>query len=113
MSNSKKELQPFMDEILNRKEELVAMPPRHNKVSANTLTMQLTPWRKRLIEMYAQSVVTSPEESKDAIEKWGTEVSGLLVKLELPLDVGLSEIAYYRNTIGEIVRMKQLRRYVT
>lgn len=109
MPNTNKELQPFMEAILRRKDELVAMPPKHDKVSANTLTMQLTPWRKRLIDMYAQSVVISSEEALNAIEKWGTEVSGLLVKLQLPLDVGLSEIAYYRNSIGEIVRDEAIK----
>ncbi|MBM7633204.1 STAS domain-containing protein [Geomicrobium sediminis] len=99
-----KELKPIMDEVLRRKEELAGMPPQYENVSDNTIVMQLTPWRVQLIEVYAKSLTTSLDHSIDDIRRWGSELSEQLVKVQLPLDVGLHEIAYYRNTIGEIIR---------
>ena len=100
------ELQPIMDKILERKDELAAMPPQHHSISDTMAMKELTPFRVKLIEVYAKSITTPPVESQEAINSWGTEISDLLVNLDLPLDVGLSEISYYRNVIGEIVRVK-------
>ncbi|MDQ0208726.1 STAS domain-containing protein [Alkalicoccobacillus murimartini] len=113
MPESRENFQAIKNEILKRKDDLIIMPPRHSVVSDNTLTMQLSPWRKKLIEVYANSMTTSPEGSKASIEEWGTEVSGLLVNLQFPLDVGLNEISYYRNSIGEIVRDEAIRQEMT
>ncbi|MCM2677531.1 STAS domain-containing protein [Alkalicoccobacillus plakortidis] len=113
MQGSRENFQSIKDAILTRKEDLINMPPAHSIVSDNTLTMQLSPWRKKLIEVYANSMTTGPKISESDIEEWGTEVSGLLVNLQFPLDVGLNEISYYRNSIGEIVRDEAIRQELT
>ncbi|WYP27264.1 STAS domain-containing protein [Alkalihalobacillus sp. FSL W8-0930] len=109
MQGSNENFQAIKDEILKQKDELISMPQGHSVVSDNTLTMQLSPWRKQLIEVYANSIMTSPDSSSHDIEEWGKEVSGLLVQLKFPLDVGLHEISFYRNSIGEIVRDEAIR----
>ncbi|WP_059105047.1 STAS domain-containing protein [Shouchella shacheensis] len=113
MPASKQELQPIMDEVLRRKDELAAMPPQHSNVSNETLNEQLTPFRIKLIEAYARSTTTSPKESEETIQEFGTSISELLVQLQLPLDVGLNEIAYYRDIIGTIIRDEAVKQDMT
>ncbi|GAK13547.1 STAS domain-containing protein [Geomicrobium sp. JCM 19039] len=113
MIKSQELLSPIMDEILRRKFELSEMPEQHSNISDSTQEMQLTPWRVKLIEVYAESIVSEPEESKEAIQSWGTQVANVLVQLQLPLDVGLHEIAYYRSVISEIIRDEAKKQAIT
>lgn len=97
-------LQPIRKKILSQKEELSQMPPQHGSTSDKTQIVKLTPWRMKLIELYANSIIDNVEETKAAIEQWGADVAGQLVELQLPLNVALEEISYYRHTIGEMIQ---------
>ncbi|MFL0498166.1 STAS domain-containing protein [Priestia megaterium] len=63
----------------------------------------MVPWRKNLIEIYAESISIDEEHTFQILEQWGIEVANLLTALQLPLDIALEEISYYRNQIGEII----------
>ncbi|QHE51533.1 STAS domain-containing protein [Pontibacillus sp. HMF3514] len=104
MSSSKLDhLQPITDYILDQKEELVHQLPSH-KEEGERIINDLMPWRYRLIEVYANSILLGPDASSEELEKWGRNVSGKLVELGLPLDIALQEISHYRNLIGDIIK---------
>ncbi|MBM7839460.1 rsbT co-antagonist protein RsbR [Alkalihalobacillus xiaoxiensis] len=104
MIETREQLKPIQESILNEKMTLANMPPSHEGMDDNTLMTRLKPWRHELIEVYANSILTGPEKSKEAIERWGEAVAGLLVSLEMPLDVALTEITYYRDRMGELIK---------
>ncbi|MFB4213462.1 STAS domain-containing protein [Shouchella sp. JSM 1781072] len=104
MIKSKDYLKPITDVILDEKVSLASMPPSYDHMDEATLISKLKPWRHELIEVYANSFLKDKEDSEKAIEKWGEAVAGLLVSLDLDLDVALTEITYYRDRIGEIVK---------
>lgn len=61
-------------------------------------------WREELVEIYANSLSQTENESFERIERWGKEVVKLLVTLNLPLDVAINEIYYYRDSIGTLIK---------
>ncbi|MCJ7982976.1 STAS domain-containing protein [Priestia sp. OVL9] len=56
-----------------------------------------------MINIYAESISSDEELTFQILEKWGMEVANVLINLQLPLDIALEEISYYRNIIGEII----------
>ncbi|WP_085507744.1 STAS domain-containing protein [Thalassobacillus devorans] len=64
----------------------------------------LVQWRGDLIELYAETIVLDMEETEKKVAEWGNKVSDFLVNIQMPLDLALEEIRYYRNMIGEIIR---------
>ncbi|MCF8890954.1 STAS domain-containing protein [Priestia megaterium] len=97
-----KKLQRITAVILHKKKEL-AEQKRHYHFYNHDVYVQLVPWRKNLIEIYAESISIDEEHTFQILEKWGIEVANLLTALQLPLDIALEEISYYRNQIGEII----------
>ncbi|MED4253493.1 STAS domain-containing protein [Priestia megaterium] len=97
-----KKLQRITAVILHKKEEL-AEQKRHYHFYNHDVYVQLVPWRKNLIEIYAESISIDEEHTFQILEKWGIEVANLLTILQLPLDIALEEISYYRNQIGEVI----------
>ncbi|UKJ83765.1 STAS domain-containing protein (plasmid) [Priestia megaterium] len=97
-----KKLQRITAVILHKKEEL-AEQKRHYHFYNHDVYVQLVPWRKNLIEIYAESISIDEEHTFQILEKWGIEVANLLITLQLPLDIALEEISYYRNQIGEVI----------
>jgi rsbT co-antagonist protein RsbR len=61
-------------------------------------------WREELVEIYADSLSQTENESFSRITLWGKEVVKLLVELNLPLDVAINEIYYYRDSIGLLIK---------
>ncbi|RQW18796.1 STAS domain-containing protein [Bacillus sp. C1-1] len=104
MIKSKDYLKPITETILAEKMALANMPPSHDHLDEATLVSMLKPWRHELIEVYAHSFLKDKEESEEAMDIWGEAVAGLLVSLDLKLDVALKEITYYRDRIGVIVK---------
>ncbi|GGC79030.1 RsbT co-antagonist protein RsbRD [Thalassobacillus devorans] len=64
----------------------------------------LVQWRGDLIELYAETIVLDLEESDKKVTEWGDKASDFLVNIQMPLDLAIEEIRYYRNMIGEIIR---------
>lgn len=104
MIETRDQLKPIQASVLSEKAALANMPPFHEGMDEVTLTTKLKPWRHELIEVYANSILAGPEKSGEAIDRWGEAVAGLLVSLELPLDVALKEITYYRDRIGLLIK---------
>ncbi|AKP78140.1 MULTISPECIES: STAS domain-containing protein [Priestia] len=95
-----KKLKHITNLILEKKEEFSKQKQDEDK----DIQQQLEPWRVHLIQIYADSVSTNDTKNFEVLEEWGREVANLLVVLQLPLDVALEEISYYRNIIGEIIK---------
>ncbi|TLS36215.1 STAS domain-containing protein [Pseudalkalibacillus caeni] len=94
--------------ILNRKDELrdIIKQERERKYPNNLQEKYdaLFQWRGDLIEMYADSIVMDTQEAVKHVAKWGREVSEFLVEIDMPLDLAIDEIRYYRNFIGGMIR---------
>jgi rsbT co-antagonist protein RsbR len=61
-------------------------------------------WRENLIILFASSINEDLEKTYENLRIWGLDGVNLLVNLDLPLDLAIEEVRFYRNTIGEIIR---------
>lgn len=95
-------LQTVKDKIIQQKEEL-ADRKRQNLAEFHDIHTELTSFRLDLLTIYAQSIVSDKETAAILIENWAGKMANVLVERELPLDLALEEISYYRNIIGEII----------
>ncbi|WP_077247775.1 hypothetical protein [Bacillus sp. FJAT-27225] len=107
-------LQEMADKVKSLKEELAerrfdAVPNMYS-VSVNG---SLKHWRENLIVIFAQSIFDSLENTYANLKDWGAEGVNLLVNLDLPLDLAIEEVRFYRNTIGEIIRDESLKYHLT
>ncbi|RFU64914.1 STAS domain-containing protein [Peribacillus glennii] len=101
----KKELIDITKKVMEKKEELAqqrqdAVTDDRSEKTINALTS----WRENLIEIYAQSISEDLEITYGHLKKWGDHIVNLLVNLQLPLDVAIEEIRFYRDTIGQIIK---------
>jgi rsbT co-antagonist protein RsbR len=103
-------LQEIVDEVTSQKESLAQQ--RFN-VDVNTyspyVNSALRDWRENLISIFAQSIFTSLEDTYSELKSWGSESVNLLVNLELPLDIAVEEVRFYRDTIGEIIKNEAIK----
>ncbi|MBK0006211.1 STAS domain-containing protein [Bacillus sp. S35] len=88
--------------MIQQKEEL-ADRKRQNLAEFHDIHTELTSFRLDLLTIYAQSIVSDKETAAILIENWAGKMANVLVERELPLDLALEEISYYRNIIGEII----------
>ena len=95
-------LQTVKDKIMQQKEEL-ADRKRQNLAEFHDIHTELTPFRLDLLMIYAQSIVSDKETAAILIENWAGKMANVLVERELPLNLALEEISYYRDIIGEII----------
>ncbi|MBW0933600.1 MULTISPECIES: STAS domain-containing protein [Priestia] len=96
-------LQPIKESIIKRRKELVERK-RQDFTNIHRTGTDLTAFRSNLLTVYADSIDLDKDSAAEVISEWGQDVSNLLVDLELPLEVALNEISFYRYTIGEIIR---------
>ncbi|MHA7098103.1 STAS domain-containing protein [Priestia aryabhattai] len=96
-------LQPIKESIIKRRKELVERK-RQDFTNIHRTGTDLTAFRSNLLTVYADSIDLDKDSAAEVISGWGQDVSNLLVDLELPLEVALNEISFYRYTIGEIIR---------
>ncbi|MEO2224487.1 STAS domain-containing protein [Priestia megaterium] len=95
-------LQTVKDKIIQQKEEL-ADRKRQNLAEFHDIHTELTPFRLDLLTIYSQSIVSDKETAAILIENWAGKMANVLVERELPLNLALEEISYYRDIIGEII----------
>lgn len=95
-------LQTVKDKIIQQKKEL-ADRKRQNLAEFHDIHTELTPFRLDLLTIYAQSIVSDKETAAILIENWAGKMANVLVERELPLDLALEEISYYRDIIGKII----------
>ncbi len=93
------------ERVQEKKVELI----EHKKITdenkySGKVELLLKEWREELVEIYADSLSQTEEESFARITVWGKEVVKLLVKLNLPLDVAINEVYYYRDSIGHLIK---------
>ncbi|WP_164462156.1 STAS domain-containing protein [Bacillus sp. FJAT-42376] len=65
---------------------------------------ELNDWRKKLIEIYANSLTLSAEKSAEEVKVWGKDFANKLVELGLPLDAAIAEMRAAKQNIGEILK---------
>lgn len=61
-------------------------------------------WRENLIIIFASSINEDLNKTYESLRLWGLDGVNLLVNMELPLDLAIEEVRFYRNTIGEIIK---------
>ncbi|MED3928981.1 STAS domain-containing protein [Priestia megaterium] len=89
--------------MIKRRKERVERK-RQDFTNIHRTGTDLTAFRSNLLTVYADSIDLDKDSAAEVISEWGQDVSNLLVDLELPLEVALNEISFYRYTIGEIIR---------
>ncbi|MBS2968752.1 STAS domain-containing protein [Metabacillus sp. KIGAM252] len=73
----------------------------------------LTDWRKKLIEIYANSLTLSSEQSAGEVKKWGKDFANKLVELGLPLDAAIAEMRTAKQNIGELLKEEASKQELT
>ncbi|MEH7886882.1 STAS domain-containing protein [Bacillus sp. JJ1609] len=66
-------------------------------------------WRENLIMIFASSINEDLNKTYENLKFWGLDSVHLLVNLELPLDLAIEEVRFYRNTIGEIIKEEAIK----
>jgi rsbT co-antagonist protein RsbR len=69
----------------------------------------LRDWRENLITIFSKSIYDDLEVTYDNLKDWGLNGVKLLVNLDLPLDLAIEEVRFYRNTIGEIIKEEAIK----
>ncbi|QNG59505.1 STAS domain-containing protein [Bacillus sp. PAMC26568] len=65
---------------------------------------ELAAWREKLINIYAEAILLDKQESVVLLNNWGRETADLLVAIQIPLDLAIKEIRFYRDQIGSIIK---------
>ncbi|WP_347861119.1 hypothetical protein U0355_10515 [Salimicrobium sp. PL1-032A] len=98
-------LEQVQEKILTHKEDIAKKAMPEDMIQANShLSSELMPWRFHLLEVFAQSITDQSKQPKQLLQAWADELSDKLVELELPLDLALQEIDYYRDAIGHVIK---------
>ncbi len=98
-------LKEITNKVIIKKDELAEQRKVINdNLYTNEVNESLKVWRKNLIDIYAHSISNELDDTFIRLQKWGDGVVDLLVNLELPLDVAIDEIRFYRNSIGNMIK---------
>ncbi|TWI60060.1 STAS domain-containing protein [Halalkalibacter nanhaiisediminis] len=99
------QLKEITNTILESKEDLAKQRQiTDHHIYTDETNVSLNFWREYLIEIYAHSISAELNKTFDQLEKWGKDVVNLLVNLQIPLDVAIEEIRFYRDSIGVIIK---------
>lgn len=103
------ELEHYLRTMSSKVNEMKVELAENRKIADENLYSEkvdqlLKNWREELVEIYADSLSETEDESFSRLALWGQEVVKLLVKLNLPLDVAINEIYYYRDSIGLLIK---------
>ncbi|MGG3178084.1 STAS domain-containing protein [Priestia megaterium] len=97
-----KQLQTVKNKIIQQKREL-ADRKKQDLAELHDIYTELTPFRLDLLTIYANSIVADKDIAATLVKSWGEKMANVLVERDLPLDLALEEISYYRDIIGEII----------
>ncbi|WP_409295652.1 STAS domain-containing protein [Peribacillus sp. SCS-26] len=98
------------DKVRSLKEQLARQ--RYNAditVYSDVNDEKLRSWREELIRIFADSISEDTEETYTHLTEWGNKSVHLLVDLNLPLDLAVEEVRFYRNTIGEVIKDESIK----
>ncbi|WP_316571775.1 STAS domain-containing protein [Neobacillus sp. YIM B06451] len=103
-------LQEMAEHIISQKEILARERfDADLNTYSNKVDESLKEWRENLIAIFARSIFDSLEKTYRHLQAWGSEGVNLLVNLDLPLDLAIEEVRFYRNSIGEILKKESLK----
>lgn len=107
-------VQKITTEIISKKSSLAV---QRYTTDLNHYSMEvdkeLKKWRENLIDIFAKSISDDLEMTYQHLTHWGNEGVKLLIKLNLPLDVGVEEVRFYRNEIGEIIKNEAIQNHMS
>ncbi|SHN06908.1 STAS domain-containing protein [Gracilibacillus kekensis] len=106
-TKDKQNIEMISENILRQKDEIVHEIPIPD-VQAINIKETLIKWRKALIDVYAESIVSHNDIPIESLENWSVQVSDKLLDLMLPLNIALEEISNYRDTISGIIKKEAL-----
>lgn len=102
-------LQEMADQVTSQKERLAR---QRFDADINTYSSHvndsLKDWRENLISIFAQSIFDNLEKTYRNLMQWGSDGVRLLVHLDLPLELAVEEVRFYRDTIGEIIKSEAM-----
>ncbi|WP_409274630.1 STAS domain-containing protein [Neobacillus sp. SCS-31] len=103
-------LQEMADHIISQKEILARERfDADLNTYSNKVDESLKEWRENLISIFARSIFDSLEKTYRHLQAWGSEGVNLLFNLDLPLDLAIEEVRFYRNSIGEILKKESVK----
>lgn len=104
------QLQEISRELIDLKESFA---DQRLVADEHTYSMQaeesLRVWRENLIEIYAQSIYDELDNTFLRLKEWGANVVNLLVNLNLPLELAIEEVRFYRNTMGQVIKEEAVK----
>ncbi|WP_050184135.1 STAS domain-containing protein [Domibacillus robiginosus] len=96
--------------VLALKEQLVQQQSNLEKDRYTKQDNQsLYHWRTNLVEIYAYSIAGDLDKTFTRLKEWGTDEVNLLVDLNLSLETAINEVRFYRDTIGEILKIESIK----
>lgn len=96
--------------VLASKEQLVQQQSNLEKDRYTKQDNQsLYHWRTNLVEIYAYSIAGDLDKTFTRLKEWGTDEVNLLVDLGLSLETAINEVRFYRDTIGEILKIESIK----
>lgn len=103
-------LQEISTKLTNLKETLASQRFFADENSySNNINDSLRNWRENLIVIFASSINEDLDKTYENLRLWGLDGVNLLVNLDLPLDLAIEEVRFYRNTIGEILKDEAIK----
>ncbi|PLT27903.1 STAS domain-containing protein [Peribacillus deserti] len=78
-------------------------------IYSGNVDISLRNWRENIIRIFAQSICDDIDLTYQHLKNWGTDSVNLLVNLDLPLDLAIEEVRFYRDTIGEIIKDEAIK----
>ncbi len=107
-------LQEMAEHIISQKEFLARQRfDADENIYSNKVDESLKWWRENLISIFAHSIFDSLEKTYGHLQAWGSEGVNLLVNLNLPLDLAVEEVRFYRNSIGEFLKEEAVKAGLT
>ncbi|MGD6818344.1 STAS domain-containing protein [Metabacillus sp. 84] len=98
---------------LNILRDLVLQHSEKSMGKPDENTQDLTNWRKKLVEIYADSLTLTRNASAEKIKSWGKNFANQLVELGLPLDAAIAEMREAKTNVGNIIKDESDRQGLT
>ncbi|WP_026695387.1 STAS domain-containing protein [Peribacillus kribbensis] len=107
-------MRKIADKVRSLKEQLAIQRFNADKnIYSEINDEKLRSWREELIRIFADSISESIEETYSHLTEWGNNSVHLLVDLNLPLDLAIEEVRFYRDTIGELIKDESMKNHLS
>ncbi|MBN8190557.1 STAS domain-containing protein [Bacillus sp. NTK074B] len=97
----------FINRINETKSGVIQERSTNDPSYSNIVSGSLRKWRGDCIEVFAHSL-EMPNEHDAVIEKWACSSVTLFKQLDVSLEVAISDIQYFRNEIGAVIKSEAI-----